>query len=50
MKVKPLGDRVLVKMVEMETKTAGVSTFPRPPRRRPRKASSLLSATTRPSR
>jgi chaperonin GroES len=23
MKVKPLGDRVLVKMVEMETKTAG---------------------------
>jgi chaperonin GroES len=23
MKIKPLGDRVLVKMVEMETKTAG---------------------------
>ncbi len=23
MKVKPLGDRILVKMVEMETKTAG---------------------------
>ena len=28
MKVKPLGDRVLVKMVEMETKTAGGILIP----------------------
>jgi chaperonin GroES len=28
MKIKPLGDRVLVKMVEMETKTAGGILIP----------------------
>ncbi len=28
MKIKPLGDRILVKMVEMETKTAGGILIP----------------------
>jgi len=50
MKVTPLGDRILVKMVESETKTAGGILIPQTAQERPRKGSSLLSVMMKPSR
>ena len=47
MKVKPCGDRVLVKIQESEAKTAGGIIIPQTARRRPRPASSSPSARTR---
>jgi len=39
MKVMPLGDRILVKMVEMETKTAGGILIPQTAQEKTRKGS-----------
>jgi len=45
MNVKPLGDRILIKIKESETKTAGGIIFPQPPRKNPVGVSSLWEPT-----
>ena len=44
MKLKPLADRVILKMVEAEETTKGASSSPAPPRRSPRWPRSWLWA------
>ena len=50
MKIRPLQDRILVKRVEEEEKTAGASSSPTPPRKSRKRAKSSPSAPARSSR